>query len=130
MTMVKGERSFMKYTTTFGRFLSTARLLVAISQSLIAEDQIRIASFNLRVFGVAKAEKLAVLAELASIIRQFDIVAVQEIRDGSGTSAGKLKEAPRMQCLWGHDCGEAPARNSMSRPGFAGCQCLYEYMVM
>jgi endonuclease/exonuclease/phosphatase family metal-dependent hydrolase len=83
----------MKHTTSFRRFLIPVLLLVAVSQSLFSEDQIRIASFNLQVFGVAKAEKPTVLADIASIIQQFDIVAVQEIRDGSGTSVGKLLDA-------------------------------------
>jgi hypothetical protein len=67
----------MKSTPSFRRFLSTALLLVVISQGLFAENQIRIASFNLRIFGAAKAGKPVVLAEIVSIIRQFDIVAVQ-----------------------------------------------------
>jgi len=55
-----------------------------------AQNPITIASFNLKVFGTAKAEKPAVIKEIAEIIRKFDIVAVQEIRDKSGNAAEDL----------------------------------------
>ena len=45
---------------------------------------IKIATFNIQVFGKTKASKTAVMAELASIIRKYDIVAVQEIKNKSG----------------------------------------------
>ena len=45
-----------------------------------ARSTIRIASFNIQVFGDAKARKPYVMNTLAAIIRNFDIVAIQEIR--------------------------------------------------
>jgi deoxyribonuclease-1-like protein len=41
---------------------------------------IRIATFNIQVFGDAKARKPYVMATLASIIQNFQVVAIQEIR--------------------------------------------------
>ena len=41
---------------------------------------IRIASFNIQVFGDAKASKPYVMATLAAIIQNFHVVAIQEIR--------------------------------------------------
>ncbi len=41
---------------------------------------IRIASFNIQVFGNTKAGKPYVMQELADIVNQFDVVAIQEIR--------------------------------------------------
>ncbi|HEY4233464.1 MAG TPA: endonuclease/exonuclease/phosphatase family protein [Lacipirellulaceae bacterium] len=41
---------------------------------------IRIASFNIQVFGDSKASKTYVMQTLAAIIRNFQIVAIQEIR--------------------------------------------------
>ena len=41
---------------------------------------IRIASFNIQAFGNTKASKPYVMHTLADIIRQFDVVAVQEVR--------------------------------------------------
>jgi len=41
---------------------------------------VRIASFNIQVFGKTKASKPYVMNGLADIVRQFDLVAIQEIR--------------------------------------------------
>ena len=43
-------------------------------------DTIRIASFNIQVFGKSKLSKTHVMDRLAQIVRQFDLVAIQEIR--------------------------------------------------
>jgi len=43
-------------------------------------DAIRIASFNIQVFGDSKSNKPQVMNRLAEICREFDIVAIQEIR--------------------------------------------------
>ncbi len=43
-------------------------------------NAIRIASFNIQVFGEAKAAKPHVMQVLAEIVRRFDVVAIQEIR--------------------------------------------------
>jgi endonuclease/exonuclease/phosphatase family metal-dependent hydrolase len=48
----------------------------------IAED-VSIASFNIRVFGQTKVGKPELRAYLAEIVRKFDIVAIQEIKDVS-----------------------------------------------
>ncbi len=50
------------------------------------DDKVRIASFNMQVFGRSKAKKKEVVDVLANIVRNFDIVAVQEIKDSSGTA--------------------------------------------
>jgi len=41
---------------------------------------IRIASFNIQVFGNTKAKKSYVMQALADIVNQFDVVAIQEVR--------------------------------------------------
>lgn len=43
-------------------------------------DSISIASFNIQVFGQSKLDKPEVMEVLAKIVRQFDVVAIQEIR--------------------------------------------------
>lgn len=43
-------------------------------------DTIRVASFNIQVFGTSKLNKPHVVDILARIVREFDVVAVQEIR--------------------------------------------------
>lgn len=45
-----------------------------------SEETIRIASFNIQVFGQAKMSDATVVDRLAEIVRQFDLVAIQEIR--------------------------------------------------
>lgn len=46
---------------------------------------IKIATFNIQIFGKTKASKPAIMAELASIIRKYDIVAIQEIKNKEGS---------------------------------------------
>ena len=41
---------------------------------------IRVAAFNIQVFGTTKAGKAHVMDKLARIVREFDVVAIQEIR--------------------------------------------------
>jgi len=48
--------------------------------NVAAGPVLRIASFNIQVFGKKKASKPYVMQELARIINQFDLVAIQEIR--------------------------------------------------
>ena len=43
-------------------------------------ETIRVASFNIQVFGTSKSSKPHVMEKLAEIVRQFDVVAIQEIR--------------------------------------------------
>lgn len=43
-------------------------------------DKLLIASFNIQVFGESKMAKPEVVAILADVVRQFDVVAIQEIR--------------------------------------------------
>jgi endonuclease/exonuclease/phosphatase family metal-dependent hydrolase len=43
-------------------------------------DSIRIASFNIQVFGESKAGKRDVMDVLAKVARRFDVVAIQEVR--------------------------------------------------
>jgi deoxyribonuclease-1-like protein len=43
-------------------------------------DSIRVASFNIQVFGESKSSKPQVMDILARIVRRFDVVAVQEVR--------------------------------------------------
>lgn len=83
----------MKHKNMIKRFVIASFFFGFVAQGLIAENLITIASFNLRVFGVSKADKPAILSEIASIIRRYDLVAVQEIRDSSGTAVEKLLAA-------------------------------------
>ena len=57
------------------------------------EVTIKIASFNIQVFGRSKASKPEVMEVLSKIISQFDVVAIQEIRDKSGKAIKDLEVA-------------------------------------
>lgn len=48
-------------------------------------DTVRIASFNIQVFGQTKAAKPHVMNVLADVVRRFDVVAIQEIRSSDDT---------------------------------------------
>ena len=52
-----------------------------------ADDTITIAAFNIQILGKTKREKTEVMDVLARIVREFDVVLVQEIRDASETTA-------------------------------------------
>ncbi|KPK41685.1 MAG: hypothetical protein AMJ78_04870 [Omnitrophica WOR_2 bacterium SM23_29] len=43
-------------------------------------DHIRIASFNIQIFGQSKIKKREVMETLAKIIKKYDLVAIQEVR--------------------------------------------------
>jgi len=58
-----------------------------------SDDTIKIASFNIQVFGRSKASKPEVMEVLSKIIFQFDIVAIQEIRDKTGKAIKDLEVA-------------------------------------
>ncbi|UGV41691.1 endonuclease/exonuclease/phosphatase family protein [Methanococcoides orientis] len=51
---------------------------------------LRIGAFNIQVFGVTKASKPDVMLVLADIVRTYDIIAIQEIRDSSQTALPEL----------------------------------------
>lgn len=62
------------------------------------KNTIKIATFNIQVFGKSKRENEEVVDVLAKIVRNFDIVAVQEFRDKSETTlpyfVDKINELP------------------------------------
>ena len=63
------------------------------SESSSATETIKVASFNIQVFGTAKVSDPFVMDILARTIAEFDIVAIQEIRDISETAIIDLENA-------------------------------------
>jgi len=49
------------------------------------QPTIRIATFNIQVFGISKLQKPYVMQVLAEVVRRFDLVAIQEIRSVDDT---------------------------------------------
>ena len=62
------------------------------AQASNSSETITIASFNIRIFGIAKAKKPDVMKVLAKTIAQYEIVAIQEIRDKHETAIKKLEK--------------------------------------
>jgi endonuclease/exonuclease/phosphatase family metal-dependent hydrolase len=55
-----------------------------------AENEITIGAFNIQVFGTSKAAKEDVMDVLAGVVREYDLIAIQEIRDASQTALPAL----------------------------------------
>jgi len=66
--------------TNYGNQPTTPVAATPPPTPMFGGPSIRIASFNIQVFGEAKAKKPYVMATLASIIQNFQVVAIQEIR--------------------------------------------------
>ncbi len=63
--------------------LITVSLLFFNEKIAYSDDTIKIASFNIQIFGKSKRQKEDVMEILTKTVRNFDIVAVQEFRDKS-----------------------------------------------
>lgn len=65
-------------------------LLFAITNIYANEENLKIASFNVQVFGKSKISKIEVKETLIKIISRYDIIFIQEIRDNSEIAIKKL----------------------------------------
>jgi deoxyribonuclease-1-like protein len=75
-----------------GKYISQATSNRAPGLPVRNGQTILVASFNIQVFGTSKMSKPGIPEHLAEVIRQFDVVAIQEIRDRSGSSLPLLLE--------------------------------------
>lgn len=77
---------------------------------------IKIATFNIQVFGVTKREKADVMAVLVDEVRKFDVVAIQEVRDSSSTTVGyfldkiNAEDGPRYAAVEGPRLGRSSSK--------------------
>ncbi|MGE0537663.1 MAG: endonuclease/exonuclease/phosphatase family protein [Pirellulales bacterium] len=62
------------------------------SIAALSGDTIRIASFNIQVFGTSKFNKPEVVDILAQVVRFFDVVAIQEVRSADETLIPRFVE--------------------------------------
>ena len=60
---------------------------IMLPEDSVEERTTKIAAFNIQIFGRAKRQKEDVMAALTKIVREFDLVLVQEIRDSSEQTA-------------------------------------------
>lgn len=73
--------------------VSITPIVSEIPPSTVTNGTIKLAAFNLQIFGTTKAGKPEVMGVLSKIIRNYDVIAVQEIRDSSQTALPLLKAA-------------------------------------
>ena len=76
---------------------------------------IRIASFNLGILGPKKLEDPEVMAAIGGILRQFDVVALQEIRSAQPGTVARLldwinMESDQYACVASHRIGRTSQR--------------------
>ena len=80
------------------------------SEAGASPEPIRIATFNIKVFGPKKAGRADVMTVLASIVRKYDVVAVQEMKD-------RNREVPRLFLEAINDDGNAYGVLASERSG-------------
>jgi len=62
-------------------------------RSIIEIPNLKIAAFNIQIFGVSKMDKPHVVEALLEILSEFDLILIQEIRDASGEAIDELMQA-------------------------------------
>jgi endonuclease/exonuclease/phosphatase family metal-dependent hydrolase len=75
-----------------GTSAGTGNITGTVTKSAITPDTIKLGAFNLQIFGTTKAGKPEVMEVLSKIIRNYDVIAVQEIRDSSQTALPALRD--------------------------------------
>ncbi len=58
-----------------------------------SDGTIKLAAFNLQVFGTTKADKPEVMEVFSKIIRNYDVIALEEIRDSTQTALPRLLDS-------------------------------------
>ncbi len=66
------------------RALGVLALVLSIPAQAQNQGTIKIATFNIQVFGKTKSQKPDVMNTLAGIVRKYDVVAIQEIKNKTG----------------------------------------------
>lgn len=88
---------------------------------------VKIANWNLQVFGLSKAKKTDVMQFYASVMDDYDIVFVQEIRDQSGTAFQNLYAMlPGYQALVSSRAGRSNSKEQYGVLFKEGIQAVLE----
>lgn len=77
----------------FGSSAGPAATVSAVNLEQLGEKQpetIRVATFNIQVFGDKKSSDAEVMEHLARIVARFDVVAIQEVRTGTALPVDRL----------------------------------------
>ena len=91
--IVTGKQPEPTVTATAETTPAVTPIVSEIPSSPGSNGTIKLAAFNLQIFGTAKAGKPEVMSVLSKIIRNYDVIAVQEIRDSSQTALPLLRDA-------------------------------------
>ncbi len=75
-----------------GTSAGTGNITGTVTKSATTPDTLKLGAFNLQIFGTTKAGKPEVMEILSKIIRNYDVIAVQEIRDASQTALPALRD--------------------------------------
>ena len=65
---------------------------VSLSLGNRSADTIRIATFNIQFFGPSKMAEPQTMQTIARVVSQFDVVAIQEVRNGKADPVGALAD--------------------------------------
>lgn len=84
-----------KKASTLAILIRLTSILVLLSGSYIvydsfSQDTVKIANWNLQIFGVSKASNIELMNSYTQIIDDYDIIFIQEIRDSSNTAFSNL----------------------------------------
>jgi len=85
--------SFDRLPTVAGRQPEPTATPLVIDTTPDSNGTIKVGAFNLQVFGTTKASNPEVMGVLSKVIRNYDVIAVQEIRDSSQTALPALRDA-------------------------------------
>jgi endonuclease/exonuclease/phosphatase family metal-dependent hydrolase len=72
----------------YTNFLSN--LLSPSDGAVVAADMLKIGAWNVQIFGQATISNPAEMAVISSVVTQYDLIAIQEIRDSSGKTVPAL----------------------------------------
>ena len=70
--------------------MNTRKDLQYIQPNLNENEEITIANWNLKIFGDSKAKNTDLMLDYAGIMRDYDIIFIQEIRDKDGSAFNSL----------------------------------------
>ena len=86
--------------------ITSSKPVASVTSPSINRTVYAIATWNLQIFGRSEAGDPAKLARIAEAIQQYDIVAMQEVRDSSGLAAKALCDNLKgYSCLLGERVG-------------------------
>ena len=85
-----------------------------------SQSAVRVASFNIKWFGVTKMSRPEVVKSIVAIMKQYDLVLVMETRDKGTESLDQLRKALGKR-EWGYVTSESIGRSVLVRLHWSVC---------